>query len=355
MEDIAPSRWAAEWDNVGLLVGDASAPLSRVLLTIDCTGDVVAEARQLGCEAIVSYHPPLFGAQKRFLAPSPAFEAARSSIAIHSPHTALDAAPGGTNDVLADALGLTSRSPLRPVAEDATGRRLKLVTFVPAEHAGAVSQALFAAGAGQIGKYASCSFRSPGTGTFLGEEGANPVVGQAGRLEEVPELRLETVVSEGNVASVVQALRATHPYEEPAFDLVPLAPAPSSAGFGRVGPIEPVSVGVVVERLKSAVGSAHLLLVGPVDATVERIAICVGSGGDLVSDAVSAGARLFVTGELRHHDALRAQAAGLSVLCALHSTSERLALGPLERMLSARLAGVTVSLSKADREPFAFV
>jgi dinuclear metal center YbgI/SA1388 family protein len=356
MEDVAPPHFAAEWDNVGLLVGDAGAPLSRVLLTVDCTRDVVDEARRRLCEAIVAYHPPIFAGLKRLVAPSPAFEAARAGIAVYSPHTALDAAPGGTNDVLADLLGIEARSPLRAAGGGGAGgaARLKLVTFVPAGSVAPVSQALFAAGAGRIGKYTSCSFRTPGTGTFFGEEGATPAVGKAGQLEEAPELRLETVVPEAALPAVVAALRKAHPYEEPAFDLVPLAEAPGAAGFGRVGTIAPAPVHALAGLLKAALGASHLLVVGPVDRAVERVAVCVGSGGDLLADALAARADLFVTGELRHHDALRAAASGLSVLCTLHSTSERVALGALERMLAARLAGVDVSRSDADREPFAF-
>jgi dinuclear metal center YbgI/SA1388 family protein len=353
IEAFAPSRWAAEWDNVGLLVGDASAPLSRALLTIDCTREVLDEARRRGCEAIVSYHPPIFSPQKRFLAGSPAYEAARAGIAIHSPHTALDVAPGGTNDVLGDVLELTHRRPLRPLVATA-GAKVKLVTFVPAENVDAVSQALFAAGAGRIGNYSSCSFRSPGTGTFLGEEGANPVVGQAGRLEQAPELRLETVVPGACVADVVRALRRAHPYEEPAFDLVQLAAPPLDLGFGRVGDVAPTSLQRIADRLKAGLGASHVLVVGSLDRPVTRVALCVGSGGDLLGDALSAGADLFVTGELRHHDALRAGEAAMAVVCALHSTSERLALGALERTLSARLADVAFFRSEADREPFAF-
>jgi dinuclear metal center YbgI/SA1388 family protein len=356
VEDFAPSRWAADWDNVGLLVGDARARLSRVLLAIDCTREVVEEAEQQGCEAIVSYHPPLFAAQKRFVAPSPAFAAARLGLAIVSPHTALDVAPGGTNDVLADALGLKDRSPLRPIGVSPAGPHLKLVTFVPAEAVGAVSEALFAAGAGRIGKYTSCSFRSPGTGTFFGGEASHPAVGQAGRLEEAPELRLETLVSEVDAARVVRALRASHPYEEAAFDLVRVAPEPEGVGMGRVGAVDPPAhVRVFVERLKAALGTGHLLAVGSLDKPVDRVALCVGSGGELLSDALATKAGLFVTGELRHHDGLRAQASGLAVLCTLHSTSERLALGALERMLGERLAGLELTRSQADREPFAFV
>ncbi len=356
MEDIAPTRFAADWDNVGLLVGDPLASLTRVLLAIDCTPDVLAEAHAERCEAIVSYHPPIFAPQKRFVAGDVAYAAARAGIAIHAPHTALDAADGGTNDVLADAVGMFDRHPLRVLAPD---RQLKLVTFVPADRAAALSEALFAAGAGIIGRYSSCSFRSPGTGTFFGQEGTNPAVGVSGRLEEVSELRLETVVPAARLSQVVTAMRAAHPYEEPAFDLIPLEtstahlPAGTKArGMGRVGAVSPATVSVVVDRLKGTLGLRHVLVGGSLERVVTRVAVCAGSGGDFVPDAVTAGADLLVTGELRHHDALRAADRGLVVVCTLHSASERPALAALQRSLTDRLAGVAVAISLKDRDPF---
>jgi len=353
MEEIAPLRFAAEWDNVGLLVGDAGSSLSGVLLTIDCTREVLDEAVRQKIEAIVSYHPPIFDGQKRFVAPAIAYEAARAGTAVYSPHTALDVADGGTNDVLSDALGMVDRAPLRPV--QAGDQELKLVTFVPEASVEAVSRAVFEAGAGVIGKYSSCSFRMAGTGTFFGEEGAAPVVGQAGRLEQAAEVRLETVVPSRRVEAIVRALRAAHPYEEPAFDLVQLAAAPSARGLGRLGNVPGMSARALIDRVKMALGATHVLVVGAMDRTVSRVAVCAGSGGDLLGDAIEARAELFLTGELRHHDALRAVAAGVTVVCVLHSTSERVALRALEGRLAADLPGVRVARSHEDREPFVFV
>jgi dinuclear metal center YbgI/SA1388 family protein len=355
LEAVAPARFAAPWDNVGLLVGDPSSRVARVLLTVDCTRAVLAEASRETCEAIVSYHPPIFAAKKRFVADSVAYHAARAGVAVVSPHTALDAADGGTNDVLADAIGMTARAPLQPAPAQAGASVHKLVTFVPAEHVEAVSRALFAAGAGRIGRYSACSFRAAGTGTFFGEEGASPAVGAAGVLEQVPELRLETVVPVGRTPAVVEALRRAHPYEEPAFDLVQLASPDAPRGYGRVGDVPGTTVRALVDRTKRALGVTSVLVAGDLDAPVTRAAVCAGSGGDLVREAVGAGAQFFLTGEVRHHDALRAIDAGLAVACVRHSTSERVALGALERSLAGRLPGVTWLVSKDDREPFAFV
>jgi dinuclear metal center YbgI/SA1388 family protein len=348
MELIAPLAFAEEWDNVGLLAGDPAAPLRRVLVTIDCTREVVDEAERAGCEAIVAYHPPLLKAVTRIAAGSVLHELVRRGIALYSPHTALDAAPGGTNDVLADAVGLVDRAPIRHFAKDAD---YKLVTFVPAGALAKVSDALFAAGAGRIGDYRSCSFRTAGSGTFFGEEGASPAVGRAGTLETVDEIRLETVVPIGRAADVVRALRGAHPYEEPAFDLVRLAAAPSPRGMGRIGAIAPVDRTAVVERVKARLGVEHVLVAGPRTGDATRAAVCAGATGDLLEAAIRQGAHVIVAGETRHHDALRAATAGVTVVCALHSNSERITMPPLAAKLAAAL-GVEARVSEVDRDPF---
>ena len=209
LEAIAPLRYAETWDNVGLLVGDPHQKVAGALLCIDYTPAVAREAREFGCDLVIAYHPPIFEALKRVTAPSPIFEAIRDGISIYAPHTALDVAPGGTNDVLADVLGLVQREPLQR-AERRPSQH-KLVTFVPEEHTEAVAAALFAAGAGRIGEYTEASFRSQGTGTFLGGPGTNPTVGETGRREAVPEVRLEVVVPVARALAVVTALRAAHP------------------------------------------------------------------------------------------------------------------------------------------------
>ncbi|RYG84402.1 Nif3-like dinuclear metal center hexameric protein, partial [bacterium] len=231
MEDIAPLAHAESWDNVGLLAGDLEQPVARVQLTIDFTRAVAEECVRERCDAVVAYHPPIFAGLKRIDPASSVALALRHGVAIYSPHTALDAAHGGTNDVLADVVEMTTRAPLRAkkaLTPGAQGGACKLVTFVPEHACEALSRALFDAGAGAIGEYAACSFRTQGTGTFFGSDAASPVVGERGRLETVDEIRLETIVPAGKVDAVVAALRAAHPYEEPAFDLLVLrAPPPT--------------------------------------------------------------------------------------------------------------------------------
>jgi dinuclear metal center YbgI/SA1388 family protein len=351
LEAIAPTRYAESWDNVGLLAGDPKAEVKRVLLTIDCTDAVLDEAEGAPGTTVVAYHPPIFQPLKRVTAGSVVFRALRAGIALYSPHTALDVAPGGTNDVLADALGLEERAPLRPLQpKDA---EYKLVTFVPEDALEKVSRALFDAGAGVIGNYSSCSFRAPGTGTFYGEEGASPRVGEALRLEQVAEMKLEMVLPIAKVEPALAALRRAHPYEEPAFDLVRLAKAPPPGfGMGRVGNVPPCDRAVLIERIKSALGVTRLLVAGPTSGEVRRAAVCAGACGDLYRDAVSARADLYLTGEMRHHDALAASKS-MTVVCALHSNSERIALAALEGTLRERAPTLDILRSRADADPFA--
>jgi dinuclear metal center YbgI/SA1388 family protein len=352
---LAPPAYAEAWDNVGLLTGDLAQNVTRALVTVDLTHDVLDEARTKKCELVVSYHPPIFSPLKRVTSESLIFKAISDRIAIYSPHTALDVALDGTNDVLADAVGMhVERAALRAPAlwPDGKDAGYKLYVFVPEAACERVSRALFEAGAGKIGNYSSCSFRSGGTGTFFGEAGAHPKIGSAGKLEEVAELKLETVVPAARVSDVIRALRASHPYEEPAFDLVRVAaaPAPSRIGLGRAGAVDPIDRKALIQKIKIALGVSHLLVAGKIDGEVKRVAVGAGACGDLYKDAIASGADLYLTGEMRHHDAI---AAGrkITVVCALHSNSERITL----KMLSAKLnelAGFEALVSDADRDPF---
>ena len=351
LESTAPSRYAESWDNVGLLAGDPDQEVSRAILTIDYTKEVATEARSIGAELVIAYHPPIFQAIKRLSAGSVVFDAIRRGVAIYSPHTALDVADGGTNDVLCDVLGLSRRSPLKLSESKAT--QYKLVTFVPEDVLEEVSQALFAAGAGRIGKYSACSFRSPGTGTFFGEEGTNPAVGQSGKLEQPKEVRLETVVPINSISKVIDALRQSHPYEEPAFDLNQLAAPPEGVGIGRIGDFAAsVDRAELFERIKKGLEISNLLIAGPTEGKVNRAAVCAGACGDLLNEAISQKAQLYLTGEMRHHDAIRAAAAGMTVVCTLHSNSERATLKRLKSRLESQLPGLACHLSQADRDPF---
>lgn len=353
MQHIAPTKLAESWDNVGLLVGDLAAALSGLMLCIDYTPQVAREAEKAGCNGIIAYHPAIFHPLKRVHPESIIFDAIRRGVSIYSPHTALDVAEGGTNDMLADAVGLIQRRPLRPLT--ATSNQYKLISFMPEQVVESISDALFKAGAGRIGNYSQCSFRSPGMGTFFGDSSTHPAVGKAKQLQTVEEVRLEVIVNSDDLAHVVATLRNIHPYEEPAFDLIPLTAAPSGLGMGRVGTMPPVPCIEVLDRIKQSLGTSHLLVAGRVDRDVSSAAVCAGACGEMLNDALAHNAQLYLTGEMRHHDALRAAQEGMTVVCALHSISERAVLKRVKQRLEADLPDVPVLLSQADHDPFSIV
>ena len=356
LERIAPPAWAEPWDNVGLLVGDAARPCRSVLACIDLTAAVLAEARRRRAGLILAYHPAIFKPLARVTAQvAPVvYAAARAGLAVYSVHTAFDAAVGGANDALADALGMgAQRRPLEPRCVEGA---YKVVVYMPHGDLPGVSAAAFAAGAGCIGGYGECGFRVAGTGTFRGGPGTHPTVGRPGRREEAAEVRWETICPRRRLAGVLAAIREAHSYEEPAIDVVPQVDAPTGVGMGRVGALtRPASLKTMLDRARRACGVMHVQLARPRGAKprpIRMLAVGCGSGGSLCQAAAEAGADLYITGELRHHDALAAVAAGLTVACVGHSNSERLTLGTLARRMEEALPGLRVELSAEDRDPY---
>jgi len=356
LDIIAPATLAQSWDNTGLLVGDKSTGCRRVLLCIDLTGPVLAEAIADKCGLVVSYHPPLFKPIQKVLADSVetdalVHQAIANGIAVYSPHTALDAADGGTNDVLAGLCKLTDVEPFE--FADTKKREYKIVTFVPPAHVGKVASAMFDAGAGNIGDYEQCSYRLRGEGTFFGTENTNPQLGKKGRLESVAETRIEMVCPNRSLPEVVTALRKSHPYEEPAFDIYPLQPEPV-AGIGRVGTLPAgTTLGSLARSLQKATGSKIMTVVGSVKTRIRRAAVCVGAAGRLpLERARSSDCDVIVTGEIRHHDALTIGRNNKTAIALGHWESERPVLKPLAKKLKSMIDGITTIISKRDKGPF---
>jgi dinuclear metal center YbgI/SA1388 family protein len=354
LERFAPCATAAEWDNVGLLLGDPAASVERVMTCLTLTPDVAEEAVRERVNLIVSHHPIFFRAIKKLTANSGdgkvVFPLMTAGVAVYSPHTAFDNCVGGINDSLAQRLGVANPVPLRPRT---AAPQCKLVVFVPDADLQKVSDAVFAAGAGVIGQYRECSFRLAGKGTFFGTEATNPVVGQKGRREDVDEWRLEVVVPERNVAAVVAAMRKAHSYEEVAFDVYPLKPG-TAGGEGRMGDLaEPATLGELVARAKEKLSAASVQVVGDLSRTVRKVAVACGAAGEFLSDAIRSNADVFVTGELRFHDALAARSAGVCVVVPGHYATERPAVEELAARLAAEWPGVTAWASRVERDPVA--
>lgn len=358
IESIAPPGLAQEWDNVGLLLGRRDGEVKNILLTIDVTEAVAAEAEKTNTDLILSYHPVIWDGLKR-IAPGEAsgvvYRLIRKGIAVYSMHTALDVAVGGVNDGLAEIVGIEDGRPIGDYVDDPGGGNYKLVVFVPAESAEQVAEAVFDAGAGAIGNYSRCGFRTSGVGSFLPLEGAHPARGKKSRLETAEEIRFEAIVPAGLVTAVVSAMRQTHPYETPAFDVLKLYDFESRFGLGRMGSLaEPATVSEIIARLKRHTGVKAVGVVGPEKRRVRTAAVCAGSCGKIINSVIAAECELYVTGELKHHYALAASEAGVTCLCLSHTVSERFILKKLARLLRERLKEVTIRISKKDEDPFSW-
>jgi dinuclear metal center YbgI/SA1388 family protein len=356
LETLAPLALAQDWDNVGLLLGDADADVQSVLMCIDTTAAVVDEAIHLKADLILSYHPVMFDGVKCLTAQGPnahLVKLIQHGIGLYSFHTAMDVVQGGVNDALAAAIGLVDPRPLGDFVEDPNGPGYKVVTFVPHNHVTSLAEALYRAGAGRIGQYSHCGFQTEGTGTFLPLDKANPFIGQRGKLEQLQEIRLETVVRADRIQQVIAALRQAHPYETPAFDVFRHYDVEHRLGLGRVGLLDhPTPLSTILDRLKTQCQARTVGIIGPQKRTCTKAAVCAGSCGKIVFQALAQGCDLYVTGELRHHTALAAQEAGLTCVCLGHSVSERFALKKIMPSLKKCLTHVKIRVSRCDKDPF---
>ena len=307
LERRYPPRTAESWDAVGLVAGDPAQPVRRVLLAVDPVAAVADEALAWGADLLVTHHPLLLRPVHSVAATT--FKGAllhrlvRGGVGLYAAHTNADAATGGVADALADVLGLVDTEPLVPVPAEPLDKH---VVFVPVDAVERLVDALAAAGAGAIGAYARCAWVTSGAGTFTPGPGAQPAVGSVGRAEQVAEARVEMVAPRRLRRTVVAAMRAAHPYEEPAFDVLELAAWPGATGTGRVGRLaEPQSLQAFARRVAAALPATPqgIRYAGDPAGLVTRVAV-VGGSGDSLFDAVrAAGVDAFVTSDLRHHPA----------------------------------------------------
>jgi dinuclear metal center YbgI/SA1388 family protein len=354
LESLAPRRLAEPWDNVGLLVGRRGVEVRRVLLSLDLTDAIVREAATEGYQAIVTHHPLIFKPLTRVT------DADRRGVIVHqliaadlayfALHTNLDGAAGGLSELVAYELDLKE---LVPLVRTPAGWK-KLVAFIPVEAYEVVTRAVYAAGAGEIGEYRECGYELRGEGTFLPSDQARPHIGSPGVRERVDEIRWETVVPTGVVSRAVRALISSHPYEEPAFDIYPIENVLSSTGQGRVGRLlNTLSLAGLAETVAETFGLREVSYTGDPETRMDRVAVVPGSGGSLM-DAAASAADVLVTGDLRYHDAERAQDLGLALVYVPHGHLETWALHRWGRTLRRALIGREVDLhfSANSRSPW---
>lgn len=357
LHGLYPPELAEEWDNVGLQVGDPVTPVERLMVALDPTRSAVTAASTQGAQLLVTHHPLLFKPLRRLTPDDPVgrviWQAVRSGVAIAAAHTNLDVAADGLNCWLAERLALSGAEPLQSTAS----HLVKLVVFVPVDYAEAVGDALFAGGAGQLGGYDQCSFRTPGIGTFRPGSGTTPFIGEAGRREQVEEVRLETIVPQRRLGKVVEKMLKAHPYEEVAYDLIPLANQWNDIGLGRVGRLaEPVSLAVLADRVKLTLNCQGVRLVGSPEKSIAKVAVCGGSGAGLIQEAKRRGADVLITGDVKYHEARLAEDLDLAMLDAGHFATERLAVNELaDRFGKEALARgwrLDVITYDGERDPF---
>ena len=322
LNERAPGDKAAGWDVQGLQIGDPATEVRRLGVCHEVTEGVAQRAIQESVDLLVAYHPLLFRPSTRFVSgPGPngrAYRLAAAGVAVSIVHTAWDVAKGGTADALAAALNLTDVKGFGPV--DATPTS-KLVMFVPPAAIEGVTRALTEVGAGRIGNYNGCSFRSEGTGTFIPGPGANPMAGRFGVFNEEIEVRLEVLVPKPLEDSAVAALIRSHPYEEPSFDLYEVRA--NLALIGRAGKLERPMPLAGFSSLVSEILDAPPRCSGNRSRDVTTVAVLPGSGGSFVEHAAGAGADVFVSGDLSHHQTRAALDLGMSTIDPGHAATER--------------------------------
>jgi dinuclear metal center YbgI/SA1388 family protein len=306
LDEAYPPRLAQSWDSVGLVCGDPEDAIESVTVAVDATPAVVDEVPAAGL--LLAHHPLLLRGVDTVAASTPKGALVHRMIAtgrsLFTAHTNADSAAPGVSDALAHALGLTVEAVLAPVTAGADLD--KWVIYVPRENAEAVQAAVFAAGAGHIGDYSQCSWSVTGIGQFLPQEGASPAIGSVGAVERVTEDRVEVVAPARVRAGVLAAIRAAHPYEEPAFDIFALVPAPGDTGLGRIGTLpQPEPLRAFVSRVRDALPrtSWGVRAAGDPELPVSRVAVCGGAGDSLLAAAAGAGVQAYVTSDLRHHPA----------------------------------------------------
>lgn len=349
MCSFAPPALAEEWDNVGLLCGGRETPVSRVLIALDITPAVAAEANKKGAQLVVSHHPVIFHPLRAVEEGSAVWLLVQGGVSAICMHTNLDLCEGGVNDALAETLGLCDVAILK---EEGRLPYKKIVAFVPAGHEDAVRSAIAEAGAGLYGRYDSCSFETPGTGRFRPLPGAHPFAGSVDELEEAAEVRIEAVCPEKDVAAVVAAMRRAHPYEEPAYDIFSDEALATPYGLGRVGNLPGTMTLPEFARAAGRALGCGAVKICDAGLSAHRIAVCGGADdGTLAEAAKRAGADTLVVGEMKHSGKIEALNGGVNVVEAGHFATENPVCPRLCALLSEQFPGVSFAVAQANRGP----
>jgi len=351
LESFAPLAYQEDYDNAGLIVGRPDQEINQALISLDCTEAVVDEAIETGCQVIISHHPIVFRGLKKINGKTyverVVEKAIRHGIALYAIHTNLDNITSGVNAKICETLGLRSRHALAPKHN----LLKKLVTYVPVSHAEHVRNALFGAGAGNIGNYSECSFNSEGTGTFKADEGTNPYVGEPGKPHTESEIRIETIYPATLESKILMALVLAHPYEEVAYDLYTLSNPSPQVGSGMIGeldtPMDETAFLILIKEKMNAQVIRHTALTG---RDVKKVAVCGGAGGFLLKQAIAAGANIFITADYKYHEFFDAE--GKILIADIgHFESEQFTQQLLYEIIRKKFSTFALRLTEVNTNP----
>jgi dinuclear metal center YbgI/SA1388 family protein len=355
LEQWAPLSYQESYDNAGLIAGDSMLEVTGILVSLDCTEEVVDEAIQSGCNLIVAHHPILFKGLKKLTGSTyverTIIKAIKHDIALYAIHTNLDNVHTGVNRKICEKIGLKNCK----VLLRKTDRLNKLVTYVPKQHAETVISALHQAGAGQVGNYKNCSFQLQGIGTFMPTESAEPFIGETGKQTFVDEVRVEVLVSSHLRGQVIKALFAAHPYEEVAYFIIPLLNENQEVGSGMVGELE--TAVEPLQFLTSLKESMNLKLIRHTrlpSRNIQKIAVCGGSGSFLLQDAIKAGADAFVTADFKYHEFFDADNR-IIIADIGHYESEVFTKELVKDVLMKKFHSFAINFSKTDTNPTSYL
>lgn len=344
MEQWAPLHYAEEWDNPGLQVGSREKKIDKVLVALTPGEAAVRAAVEEKADLLLTHHPLIFKPVRQITGDTALGRMLQTliqhDINLYCAHTNLDIAAGGVNDVLAATLNLEQVKPLADLVREVC---YKVVVYVPVGYEAVVREAMCKAGAGCIGNYSGCSFQARGTGTFLPGEGTSPFLGKTGVMEYADEYRLETIVPQAFLSAVIQAMEEAHPYEEVAYDVFRLENGGKNRGIGRIGNLlKPMSFAEFLDFTGEKLACKHLAYQGDLKRKIKTVALCGGSGSSYLREAKKLGADVYITGDMKYHDAQAASELGLCVVDAGHFGTERLITTALEDFVRKQGAEVIV-------------
>lgn len=357
LDRFAPPYYKEDWDNVGLHVGRMEKEVKKVFFALTPTQDVLLRAKAAKMDLVITHHPLIFKGLKALTNQTAEGRAIytliENDMALFCAHTNFDATEGGVNDILARYLKVTPEGYLEKVYQETY---YKLVVYVPSSHFEVVREALFSEGAGKLGEYSECSWKTYGEGSFRPSEKAKPfVASEEGERHYEAEVRFEVLVGERVLKKVIEALLKNHPYEVPAYDLYKLEGLGQSYGIGKIGSLlEPMGFSAYASFVKESLGLSSLKVVGE-DKQISRVAFCGGSGASFIKKAASLGADCYLTGDLKYHDAQLAQELGLNLIDITHFNGEKIAMEGLKAYLKATFKSLELVIDTEEKDFFYLV